>query len=247
MCGSTGLFGLDLEMRTKPSFRVMFGGNISSTSMNQAYVGLEYRRIGKSSQTYNFDGYFSPLYTSLSVRGRTDFFARSLLSLDYGFNFNYYNYFKSNFGAIGRRNDLTYSKYFDTYATAALTMPIGRYTVLSLRANGGWDTYRYFQTTDYEDDDYMDQTRFPFFGLKLEVDRNGLNYLLYPTRGIRQSISAIFITGNEMFRPGTRPPDGVTYTSREAIRVTGSELSSCASTIIPCANGSRSAICFRPY
>lgn len=99
---STGLFGLDLEMRTKPSFRVMFGGNISSTSMNQAYVGLEYRRIGKSSQTYNFDGYFSPLYTSLSVRGRTDFFARSLLSLDYGFNFNYYNYFKSNFGAIGR-------------------------------------------------------------------------------------------------------------------------------------------------
>ncbi|HJG74887.1 MAG TPA: patatin-like phospholipase family protein [Alistipes ihumii] len=211
---STGLFGLDLEMRTKPSFRVMFGGNISSTSMNQAYVGLEYRRIGKSSQTYNFDGYFSPLYTSLSVRGRTDFFARSLLSLDYGFNFNYYNYFKSNFGAIGRRNDLTYSKYFDTYATAALTMPIGRYTVLSLRANGGWDTYRYFQTTDYEDDDYMDQTRFPFFGLKLEVDRNGLNYLLYPTRGIRQSISAIFITGNEMFRPGTRPPDGVTYTSR---------------------------------
>ncbi len=196
---STGLFGLDLEMRTKPSFRVMFGGNISSTSINQAYVGLEYRRIGKSSQTYNFDGYFSPLYTSLSVRGRTDFFARSLLSLDYGFNFNYYNYFKSNFGAIGRRNDLTYSKYFDTYATAALTMPIGRYTVLSLRANGGWDTYRYFQTTDYEDDDYMDQTRFPFFGLKLEVDRNGLNYLLYPTRGIRQSISAIFITGNEMF------------------------------------------------
>ena len=89
-------------------------------------------------------------------------------------------------------------------------MPIGRYTVLSLRANGGWDTYRYFQTTDYEDDDYMDQTRFPFFGLKLEVDRNGLNYLLYPTRGIRQSISAIFITGNEMFRPATRPPDGVT-------------------------------------
>ena len=210
----TGFFRLKLTMHTQASMQFSLGGNISSTSMNQAYVGLEYRRIGKSSQTYNFDGYFSPLYTSLSVRGRTDFFARSLLSLDYGFNFNYYNYFKSNFGAIGRRNDLTYSKYFDTYATAALTMPIGRYTVLSLRANGGWDTYRYFQTTDYEDDDYMDQTRFPFFGLKLEVDRNGLNYLLYPTRGIRQSISAIFITGNEMFRPGTRPPDGVTYTSR---------------------------------
>lgn len=30
---STGLFGLDLEMRTKPSFRVMFGGNIDRKSV----------------------------------------------------------------------------------------------------------------------------------------------------------------------------------------------------------------------
>lgn len=205
---STKFFSLEMEMKTKPSFRVMFGGNISSTSMNQAYVGLEYRRIGRSSQTYNFDGYFSALYTSLSLRGQTDFFMKALLSLDYGFNFNYYNYFKSNFGGIGKRTDLTYSKYLDTYATAALAMPVDRYSVLSLRANGGWDTYRYFQTTDYTDDDRMDQTRFPFFALKLELDRNGLNYLMYPTRGIRQTISAIFVTGNEMFTPGTKalPP-----------------------------------------
>ncbi|MBS1414650.1 patatin-like phospholipase family protein, partial [Alistipes sp.] len=88
---SSKFFKLDIEMKTKPSFKVMFGGNVSSTSMNQAYVGLEYRRIGLSSQTYNFDGYFSPLYSSLSLRGRTDFFMKALFSLDYGYNFNYYN------------------------------------------------------------------------------------------------------------------------------------------------------------
>ena len=206
---SSKFFKLDIEMKTKPSFKVMFGGNVSSTSMNQAYVGLEYRRIGLSSQTYNFDGYFSPLYSSLSLRGRTDFFMKALFSLDYGYNFNYYNYFKSNFGGIAKKTDLTYSKYIDTYATAALTVPVDRYSVLSLRMNGGYDRYSYFQTTDYTDDDVMDRTQFPFFGLKLELDRNGLNYLLYPTRGIRQTISAIFVTGNEMYAPGTRSPDQV--------------------------------------
>ena len=75
--------------------------------------------------------------------------------------------------------------------------------------NGGYDRYSYFQTTDYTDDDVMDRTQFPFFGLKLELDRNGLNYLLYPTRGIRQTISAIFVTGNEMYAPGTQSPDQV--------------------------------------
>ena len=80
--------------------------------------------------------------------------------------------------------------------------------------NGGYDRYSYFQTTDYTDDDVMDRTQFPFFGLKLELDRNGLNYLLYPTRGIRQTISAIFVTGNEMYAPGTRSPDQVPEAQR---------------------------------
>ena len=37
---TTKSFQLDLHLRTKPSLKLMFGGNISSTSMNQAYVGV---------------------------------------------------------------------------------------------------------------------------------------------------------------------------------------------------------------
>ena len=205
---STHFFGLDIEMKTKPSFKVLFGGNISSTSMNQAYVGLEYSRIGRSYQTYNFDGYFSALYTSMGLRGKTDFFLKKLFSVDYGFMLNYYNYFKSNFGGLTQKTDLSYSKYIDSYFTAALKFPIDRHSVVSLRLNGGYDRYSYFQTTDYADTDIMDRTQFSYFGTRLEWDRNDLNYLLYPTRGIRQSLSAIFIAGNELYQPGSRAPEG---------------------------------------
>ena len=205
---STHFFGLDIEMKTKPSFKVLFGGNISSTSMNQAYVGLEYSRIGRSYQTYNFDGYFSALYTSMGLRGKTDFFLKKLFSVDYGFMLNYYNYFKSNFGGLTKKTDLSYSKYIDSYFTAALKFPIDRHSVVSLRLNGGYDRYSYFQTTDYADTDIMDRTQFSYFGTRLEWDRNDLNHLLYPTRGIRQSLSAIFIAGNELYQPGSRAPEG---------------------------------------
>ena len=205
---STHFFGLDIEMKTKPSFKVLFGGNISSTSMNQAYVGLEYSRIGRSYQTYNFDGYFNALYTSMGLRGKTDFFLKKLFSVDYGFMLNYYNYFKSNFGGLTKKTDLSYSKYIDSYFTAALKFPIDRHSVVSLRLNGGYDRYSYFQTTDYADTDIMDRTQFSYFGTRLEWDRNDLNYLLYPTRGIRQSLSAIFIAGNELYQPGSRAPEG---------------------------------------
>ena len=203
---STRLFDLSVAMRTHPSMKVMFGGNVSSTSMNQAYIGLEYRRIGRHAQTYNLDGYFSALYSSVELRGRTDFFMRSVFSLDYGLNFNYYNYFKSNFGGLTKKTDLTYSKYVDPYATLALRVPVDRYSVFSLRCNAGYDRYSYFQTTDYSDDDQMDRTRFPFLGAKLELDRDGTNYMLYPTRGVKQSFSAFYISGQERYIPGSKAP-----------------------------------------
>lgn len=102
---TTKSFQLDLHLRTKPSLKLMFGGNISSTSMNQAYVGVEYRRLGRNMHTYNFDGYFSALYSSVFVGGRNDFFWKIPFAVDYGFYYNYYNFFKSDFGMLSKHND----------------------------------------------------------------------------------------------------------------------------------------------
>ena len=200
---STGRFHLDVDMKIKSRFRVMFGGNISSTSMNQAYVGAEYRTIGRSMNTYNLDGYFSALYTSVGVNGRTDFFLRRPFAVDYGYNFNYYNYFRSNVGYITKTTDLTYSKYSDSYFTGGLSLPTDRFSVLSLPVHAGREGYRYYQPSNSTDRHTTAHTCFPFFGVKLDLDRSVMNYLIYPTRGLRQSISAIYIRGEEKFVPGT--------------------------------------------
>ena len=203
---TTKSFQLDLHLRTKPSLKLMFGGNISSTSMNQAYVGVEYWRLGRNMHTYNFDGYFSALYSSVFVGGRNDFFWKIPFAVDYGFYYNYYNFFKSDFGMLSKHNDLSFAKQGDLHLTAGLSMPTDRFQAFSMRFNIGRENFRYFQSTGHSDDDVMDQSRFPFLGVKLELARNNLNYLMYPTRGLRQSISAIYVSGLEYYTPGTFAP-----------------------------------------
>ena len=203
---TTKSFQLDLHLRTKPSLKLMFGGNISSTSMNQAYVGVEYRRLGRNMHTYNFDGYFSALYSSVFVGGRNDFFWKIPFAVDYGFYYNYYNFFKSDFGMLSKHNDLSFAKQGDLHLTAGLSMPTDRFQAFSMRFNIGRENFSYFQSTGHSDDDVMDQSRFPFLGVKLELARNNLNYLMYPTRGLRQSISAIYVSGLEYYTPGTFAP-----------------------------------------
>ena len=203
---TTKSFQLDLHLRTKPSLKLMFGGNISSTSMNQAYVGVEYRRLGRNMHTYNFDGYFSALYSSVFVGGRNDFFWKIPFAVDYGFYYTYYYFFKSDFGMLSKHNDLSFAKQGDLHLTAGLSMPTDRFQAFSMRFNIGRENFRYFQSTGHSDDDVMDQSRFPFLGVKLELARNNLNYLMYPTRGLRQSISAIYVSGLEYYTPGTFAP-----------------------------------------
>ncbi len=206
---ATGMFDLTLRMHTKPSFKVKVGGNISSTSLNQAYIGLEYRNIARSTHIYNLDGYFSPFYVSTSLSARTDFFIRSPFYYQAGISYNYYNYYRSDYGGLSRENDLTYAKYGDSYAWLEVGLPLGRHSVLNLQANAATDNYQYSESSKaYRRGDTLDRTRFDFLGLKLEAERNNVNYYLYPTRGIKQSVSGIFVTGRERFTPGSAGDSG---------------------------------------
>ncbi|MDR2885482.1 MAG: patatin-like phospholipase family protein, partial [Rikenellaceae bacterium] len=200
----TRRFGIRVRMNTKPSLRLKIGGNISSTALNQAYVGVEYSNMGKSMHTYNLDGYFSPFYLSAGMSMRSDFFLGAPFYYELGASYNYYNYFRSDYGMVSKMADLTYAKQDDTYAKAVLGMPLGRFSVLNAQGNAGVDNYQYSQSSKpYERGDVLDRTSFDFVGAKLEIERNDVNYLLYPTRGILQKASVIAVTGNEKFTPGS--------------------------------------------
>lgn len=198
-----GEFRLNMRMSVKPNLKLMIGGNISSTALNQAYVGLEYRTIGRTANTYYIDGYLSPFYSSVTVGGRNDIIKKSPLYLEYGATVNAYDYFRSNFGFLSKGNDISYSKFRDHYATFSMGTPASRHSVLNVRTNAGRTEYLYFQQTGYDDNEMMDRTRFLYVGVKAELERKSMNYSHFPTRGVHQVISVMGLSGNEYFRPGT--------------------------------------------
>lgn len=198
----TGKFRLHLPLKTKPSLKLMLGGNISSTALNQAYVGLEYRTMGRSDNSYNLDGYLSTLYSAASLTGRHDFVKKIPLYIDYGGVVNSYDYFRSNTGFLTKGNDITYSKLRDYYATTSAGLPFSRHSVLNLRFNAGMNEFLYFQQTGYGSGDKMDRTQLRYVGAKLELERKSMNFAQFPTKGVYQQISVIGVLGSEKFVPG---------------------------------------------
>ena len=56
-------YSFEAKFGTRPNFKITFGGNISSTAFNQAYIGINYKTIGRVAQQLGADLYLGPIYT----------------------------------------------------------------------------------------------------------------------------------------------------------------------------------------
>ncbi len=195
----SGRYTFRARFVTKPNFRLLVGGNVSSTAFNQAYIGATYRRIGRVAQSLGVDLYLGPLYTWGSVGGRTDFYAWKPLFLDYSYNFSVQNYRHGSFGNVTKINNTQPIKQSASFLSLAVGMPLTQRSLFTLRANGGHVNYRY-NSEDFLAEE-TDLSRFSFFGLKGEIGRNTFDKWLYPRRGSNLTFSAIYVVGRDKYEP----------------------------------------------
>lgn len=188
---------------TKPNFRITLGGNISSTAFNQAYVGLDYNYIGRVAQRADLDLYLGPLYTWGSIGGRTDFYLRAPIFLDYSCNFAVKNFRHGAFGNVTRIDNTQQIKGSEIFFSIGAGTPLSRRSLVSLRANGGHVNYRHDSDLAFTSE--TDLTRLSFFALKAEAARNTLDKFIYPRRGSDLRLSAVYVGGREKYRPFDAP------------------------------------------
>lgn len=96
----SGYYGIDLRLTTKPDYKILIGGNISSTAFNQAYIGFESQRIRRAANRYYTHLFLGPVSSAVMLGGRTDFFLWRPLFVDYSYNFTARNYKNGNFGNL---------------------------------------------------------------------------------------------------------------------------------------------------
>ena len=197
------------RLSSKPDFRLTAGGNVSSTPFNQAYLGLTYKRVGRVEQQAGIDLYLGPLYTWGQIGGRTDFYLRRPLLIDFSYVFAARNFRHGTFGHLTEVDNTQPVKNSDNFLSVGAGMPLTRRSMLTMRANGGRASYSY--NTEQPAAAGTDRTRFPFVGMMIEAERNTLDKAIYPRRGSALEFSAIYVTGRDRYEPaGTDRPVGST-------------------------------------
>lgn len=187
------------RFENKPNFKVSIGGNVSSTAFNQAFVGINYQKIGRVDQQLGANLYLGPIYTWGALGGRTDFYLREPVFLDYSYNFSVSNFRHGAFGNVTRIGNTLPVKNSESFFSVGVGTPLTLRSLFILRANGGLVNYHYDSDVPLADD--MDHSRYSFFGLKAEVARNTLDKFLYPRKGSDLHFSAIFVTGRDKYEP----------------------------------------------
>lgn len=206
-----GLFDVELGMTPKPSFKAMLGVNISSTAVNQAYVGLVYRRIKDMISTYRIDGYIGSYYSSVKLSSRHDIQKASRPFYVQGdICYNYLDYARGNTQSISYEiSDVGFSRYNDTYVALTIGTPVQRSSKLELRVAVGSDRYRYYPSSLQDSEEDLSLSAVNFATANGSLSRNSQNYMMYPTRGIKQTISLFGFYNRENYQQNAKGVDMV--------------------------------------
>ena len=192
-------YSFEAKFGTRPNFKITFGGNVSSTAFNQAYIGINHHWIGRVSQQMAADLYLGPIYTWGAIGGRTDFYAWKPIFLDYSYNFAVRNFRHGYFGNVTKVRNAEQVKNSESFFSMGAGLPLTHRSVFTLRANAGHVNYRYDSDVLFADD--TDHSRFSFFGLRAGLARNTLDKFLYPRRGSELHLSAIYVAGRDKYEP----------------------------------------------
>jgi NTE family protein len=208
---STGYFDLKLNVKRDNKFQANFGGNISSTSLNQAFLGVQYKHLSKRAYNISANSYYGRFYGSAQIKGRIDFspkkiaFNRAIspFYLELGLTHNRWDYFKSSSQLFFEDVRPSYLIQRDITVRTDIGAPISANSKLSIGAAivENWDEY--YQVDDFLKSDTADITTFNFNTYHITFEKNTLNYKQFANGGKYIKFSVRYVDGQEFYEPGS--------------------------------------------
>src|ERR1035437_1156408 len=195
-------YDLYLNVEKENNINAQFGGTISSSPINEAFLGLRYNRLGKSALVYRANIYIGKFYSSAEVGARWDFPSTHPYYIDALVCFNQWDYFKTS----------TY--FFEDKTPSYLIQNENHYEMnygLPLGTKAKWEfgiasahlRDDYYQRNDYSRNDIPDKTYFDLITPNISFEANTLNDKQYANEGGRIFMDFRYVNGREKNEPGT--------------------------------------------
>ena len=198
----TGKYDITLNIKVANPFNIRFGGYISSSAVNEAFLRIDYHYLGKTNKYIEINSYFGTFYNSFFAmakfeqQGKVPFY----VMLDF---------------LVSRKNYFTSSRYFfedkspafvigdENYLDLNFGVPVGLSHVVRIGASNLNMNFLYYQDNYFTRTDTADQSNFYFINPYIEFERNSLNRKQFPTKGSYFFLGFNYYTGNEHTIPGT--------------------------------------------
>ena len=195
-------YDLHLKVKLEDNISVRIGGNVSTTSSNQIYLGLSYQNLNYNAKEFTFDGQLGKIYNNVQLMGKIDFATSIPTSYRLIASISTFDYFKKE--KLFSRND---KPVFNQKDERFVKLKVGLPFLSNKRAEFGVGAAkiqdRYFQKNviDFDKDKY-DKSTYSLFGGSISFNGSTLNSRQFPTQGAHEELVAQIFTGKECFYPG---------------------------------------------
>ena len=195
-------YDLHLKVKLEDNISVRIGGNVSTTSSNQIYLGLSYQNLNYNAKELTFDGQLGKIYNNVQLMGKIDFATSIPTSYRLIASISTFDYFKKE--KLFSRND---KPAFNQKDERFVKLKVGLPFLSNKRAEFGVGAAkiqdRYFQKNviDFDKDKY-DKSTYSLFGGSISFNGSTLNSRQFPTQGAHEELVAQIFTGKECFYPG---------------------------------------------
>ncbi|MFO7878901.1 MAG: patatin-like phospholipase family protein [Bacteroidales bacterium] len=207
----TGFFDMNLRVKLEKPYQVRFGANVSSNSINQAFLGLDYKWLNRKAYFFHANMQFGRLYTSFQGLTRIDVPGKLPFYLQAGLTSNRWDFFKSNPTMFFVDVKPAYLIQNENNFRLDLGFPLGSKSKMEIGGAYARMKDEYYQTNNFLQTDTADITRFDLLTGHLRFERKTLNNKLYPNEGLYDLFDVRFIRGKEVNLPGTTSAESDNY------------------------------------
>lgn len=203
---ATGYFDLYLKVKKEKKLITNIGGNFSNRPISQGFIGFQYNYLGRFAAAIMANAYFGKLYSSVQLRTRLDFPFRTPIYIEPNVTWNKWDYYTSS-NAFLEDVRPAYLKQSEEYADLKLGFPTGKKGRIVAGGGGGLITDRYYQTSQFTQQDTADRTDFEASTGQVYYEINSLNRKQYANQGEYLIVKVRYVNGEEFHYPGSTSTD----------------------------------------
>lgn len=198
-----GMFDLNLKVRTEDQLKALIGGNISSSTSNQAYLGLTYQNMSNYVQTAYMDAQFGKMYNGLALGSRIEMSTNKNWYMKMALVLHKFDYFNGNKLFYQDNQTASFNQY-ELYGKIGIGFPLTMKARLELGIGYGTLTDNFTQDkTLLNPTATNDKSTYTLGSMFARIESQTLNNVMYPTRGFAFSTSYQYLDGVDNFTSAT--------------------------------------------